>query len=98
MKRARRIYVGQFDAYWSCSIKDGLEFLREGVEGMAYNLDADPRFLRISGRPHGVTRDRDSGVIDGPTNYLNQPCDWDEEEWRYHLELVREEHGKHLAQ
>jgi len=98
MKRAMRIYVGQFDAYWSCGIQDGIAFLHEGVEGKAYDLDEDPRFKRISGRPHGVYRDRGTGAVDGPINYLNHPCDWDEDEWKYHLDLLEEEYGKHLAQ
>lgn len=91
MKRFKRIYIGQFDAYWSCNIQDGIAFLREGIEGTAYDLDEDKRFKRISGRPHGVYRDRDSGASDGGINYLDHPCDWDAEQFKYHLDLIEEE-------
>ena len=90
MAKAHVFHVSQFDAFWRLTPQQMVEFLDRGIAGEEYNLEDYPRIKK----PRHILKCRDSGGYESSrSNFFNMPCDWDEEEWKYHREFVREEYG-----
>lgn len=84
-----KIYVGQFDAFWSLSYGQWVDLCRRCAAGETYDLSS---FRKLKTKPKCIHRIRDdwcSGYINDREDVIYvEPLDWYDTDFKEHLNDV----------
>jgi len=80
-----RVYIGQYDCFWSLTLNQWVSLCKEASKGEGYDLTP---FKRLKSRPNGVLKNIDADsyyansyyTIDESILYF-EPLDWYAEEF-----------------
>jgi hypothetical protein len=75
-----RVYIGQYDYFWSLSYSEWTEICKQGANGDGYDLT---RFKQLKSRPKGLLKDSDNSSYYATNNEILyfEPLDWYAEEF-----------------
>lgn len=93
-----RFVVGMWgDSFWSASFHDYHSFLTRQAEKSGFDMDEEPGFKRLKGRPkwlYVMVGDKDLwSCRDLPRGGYIEPLDWDENDFREHLDEMNQWHA-----
>lgn len=97
LSKTPAIHFVQFDLFVSMTPREAENFMVRGAKGETFDFEDGKH--QIIKKPRHVKKDRDSGeyyTLHGNNLYC-MPCDWQEADWKFYLEHLRDNYGEHLA-